>query len=544
MKTSYSAYLRTGSACILMNLAVAPISLADTDQDQRAVIVTATRLDNTAEQARGFVTVITREQIEANPAQTLPQILSQQAGVTSRSFYGNNGARATVDMRGFGSTSGQNTLILLDGRRLNDIDLTTVDFSAIPLQNIERIEIIRGGGGVLYGDGAVGGTINIITRTPETQGYSGYAELTAGSYSHKEINAQLDNASGPWSMRLALQAIDSDGYRDNNDLQQRNLQGNVRYSGQGQEWYMNFSVDDQELRLPAGRTVQTAIGLNELENDRRGTNTPNDFANQDGYHISTGTAFDINSKTDAIIDFGYRSKDQQAFLDFGGGFTSYIDTTLSTWSATPRINLSHNLFGQAATTITGIDYYDSSYDSDRGQDESSSPVHRIDMEQQSTAIYVDTSSNITPDTSYNLGARLQWISTDAGDQFDGTAPGGMFGSKAPDFDRSDRVHMLEAGLRHKLQPDLTVYTKAARSVRVATLDELYSFFNVFTPLNPQTATGLDLGINLKRNDWSATANAYYQELKNEIHYNPGTFLNTNLDPTRRKGIESFQVTDN
>jgi len=546
MKTPYSAYLRTGLACVLITLALSQTGLADTTRDQQAVIVTATRLDDTADQARGFVTVISREQIEANPAQTLPQLLSQQAGVTSRSLFGNNGSRATVDMRGFGATSGQNTLILLDGRRLNDIDFSSIDYSAIPMQNIERIEIIRGGGGVLYGDGAVGGVINIITRTPEGQGYSSYAELTAGSYSHQEVNAQLNNVSGPWSMRLALQAIDSDGYRDNNDLQQRNLQGNVRYSGVAQEWYMNFSVDDQELRLPGERRVNAGTGLNELDNNRRGTGTPNDFADQDGYQFTLGTRFDINDNIDAIIDFGYRNKDQQAFFDdyaFGGAFSRYIDTNLSAWSATPRINLNHSLFGQTATTIAGIDYYDSSYDSDRSQNESTSgtPVHRVDMEQQSTAVYVDTSSKLSPATSYNVGARLQWVNTEANDKYDASAPGGAFDSEAPGFDRSDRVHMLEAGLRHKLQSGLVTHAKAARSVRVATLDELYefnsSFSRVFSPLNPQTATGIDLGLSLKRSDWGSTVNIYYQELKNEIHFSPATFSNINLDPTRRKGIE-------
>lgn len=546
MRIRYSAYLRTGLTSILLSFLIAQNSPAATMQKQEAVIVTATRLDDSTEQARGFVTIITREQIESNPAQTLPQILSQQAGVLSRSLFGNNGSRATVDMRGFGVTSGQNTLVLLDGRRLNDIDLSAIDFSAIPLKNIERIEIMRGGGGVLYGDGAVGGVINIITRTPEAQGYSGYAELSAGSYSHREANAQLDNVTGPWATRLALQAIDSDGYRDNNDLQQRNLQGNVRYTGQAQEWYMNFTVDDQELRLPGERRVNTGTGLNELDNARRGTGTPNDFSNQDGYQVSMGTSFDINDNLDAILDFGYRNKDQQAFFDdydFGGAFSRYLEANLTAWSATPRINLNHDLFGQTAITIAGIDYYDSSYDSDRSQNEAASttPVHRVNMEQQSTAVYVDTSSRLSPDTTYNLGARLQWVRSEARDQYDASAPGGAFDSEAPDFDRSDRVHMLEAGLRHQLQPGLSIHAKAARSVRIATLDELYefnsSFSRVFSPLNPQTATGIDFGINLDRNNWGTTANVYYQDLKNEIHFSPATFSNINLDPTRRRGVE-------
>src|SRR5258706_11106777 len=69
-------------------------------------------------------------------------------------------------MRGFGITGDQNTLVLLNGQRLNDIELTTIGWTAVPLDSIERIEILRGSGSVLYGGGATGGTVNIITRTP------------------------------------------------------------------------------------------------------------------------------------------------------------------------------------------------------------------------------------------------------------------------------------------------------------------------------------------------------------------------------------------
>lgn len=136
-----------------------PIGASVAVEQQENILVTATRLTPENTRARGFVSVITAEDIRNSTARTLPDLLGREAGVLTRNLYGNNGASATVDMRGFGATSTQNTLILLDGRRLNDVDLSAVDYSAIPLESIERIEIIRNGGDVLYGDGAVSGTI-------------------------------------------------------------------------------------------------------------------------------------------------------------------------------------------------------------------------------------------------------------------------------------------------------------------------------------------------------------------------------------------------
>ena len=130
------------------------------------LIVTATRLSTLT--TGTSVTVIEEEDIRRSPAEDLPNLLGLEAGVYNRDlFSGVTGAQATVDVRGFGAVGTQNTLLLLDGRRLNDIDLAAVDFTNIPLSSIKKIEIIRGNAGsVLYGDGAVGGVINIVTKSP------------------------------------------------------------------------------------------------------------------------------------------------------------------------------------------------------------------------------------------------------------------------------------------------------------------------------------------------------------------------------------------
>ena len=110
--------------------------------------------------------IITAEDIARSPAQNLPDILSREVGVQVQHLLSStNGSRDGVDLRGFGAFAQSNVLILVNGRRQQDFDLQGFDFSSIPLNSIERIEITRGNSStVLYGDGAIGGSINIVLK--------------------------------------------------------------------------------------------------------------------------------------------------------------------------------------------------------------------------------------------------------------------------------------------------------------------------------------------------------------------------------------------
>jgi outer membrane cobalamin receptor len=124
------------------------------------VVITATRTEQEILSVPQHVTVITAEDIEKSGVRDVAQILNRQAGLAVED-YGSLGSVQSLRMRG--STTEQ-VLVLLDGVRLNNAQSGTVDLSLLPVNNIERIEIVRGGTSALYGSDAVGGVVNIITR--------------------------------------------------------------------------------------------------------------------------------------------------------------------------------------------------------------------------------------------------------------------------------------------------------------------------------------------------------------------------------------------
>jgi len=210
-------------------------------------------------------TVITSEDIARSPAQTVQEVIAQTPGVQLTSLFGGvNGVKTSVDLRGFGAFATSNTLLLINGRRVNDIDIQGVDFSTIPRDSIERIEITRGNSGaVLYGDNAIGGVINIVLKN----GVGGppvaiRAEAGVGSFNQRLANVSVGTNYGPWSTSFYGNAIKSDGYRVNNALDQRNGVGNLNYTTPDLTAFLTLSGDDQKLGLPGGRTVQPSIGLN------------------------------------------------------------------------------------------------------------------------------------------------------------------------------------------------------------------------------------------------------------------------------------------
>ncbi|NQU11144.1 TonB-dependent receptor plug domain-containing protein, partial [bacterium] len=206
------------------NGAVSPEDVAGADDEQALpltnaapeVVVTATRLP--AEQVAlarypAHVTVLGRPAIEAAPSFTMPQLLQQQAGLTSVDTVG-FGQFGNLSLRGYGERTG--ALILLDGMRVNDAGDSTAPYlwNSLPLADVERIEIIRGGASTTYGEGAIGGVINIITRPPPDTPVQVTASGAGGNLGYYSGHLALSGRDGAFDYRVSGTRQEWNGWRD------------------------------------------------------------------------------------------------------------------------------------------------------------------------------------------------------------------------------------------------------------------------------------------------------------------------------------------
>ncbi len=199
---------------VLVSVQLLPTAWAQTaitGADPAAVVVTATRTPQRVDQALAQVTVIDRARIEAASGRTLAELLATESGVQ---FWSNGGLgkSASVSLRGLES---RHTLLLVDGVRYGSATLGTPSWDNIPLDAIDRIEIVRGPMSGLYGSDAVGGVIQIFTRRGQP-GFHPELVATVGSRSYGEAAAGARFGSGVFDGSLRLQHRRTEGFSATN----------------------------------------------------------------------------------------------------------------------------------------------------------------------------------------------------------------------------------------------------------------------------------------------------------------------------------------
>ena len=174
------------------------------------VVVTATKYPKKSSETGKVITVITREQLDRSSGKDLAQLLNEQAGISVNGANSNLAKDKTIYLRG---ASPQYTLITIDGVPVYDASgvNSNFDFRQIPIDIIDRIEILKGSQSTLYGADAIAGVINIITKKNGNKIFSPFTTFTYGSYNTVKLNAGVNGNKDFFNYNIAYTYNKSDG---------------------------------------------------------------------------------------------------------------------------------------------------------------------------------------------------------------------------------------------------------------------------------------------------------------------------------------------
>jgi len=183
------------------------------------VIVTANKIEQKQSTTGKVVTIISAAQLDAQSGKTIAQVLNEQAGLQLPGSLSNLGTVPSIYIRG--ASSGR-TLILIDGAPVGDPSMISNEFdlNLIPLNQIERIEILKGSQSTMYGSDAIGGVINIITKKKTSSWLTG--GLSYGTYGNKKSNFQINGSSKKINYLVGWDNQQADGFSSAYDLNKTN----------------------------------------------------------------------------------------------------------------------------------------------------------------------------------------------------------------------------------------------------------------------------------------------------------------------------------
>lgn len=501
---------------------------AQTGSDVEAeMIVSATRSEQPDVRIPAGIVVISREEILASGASHVADVLRGSGGIQLSDLYG-DGSRATVSMRGFGDTANANTLVLVDGRRLNNPDIGNPDVNSVAIKDIERIEIIQGSGGVLFGDQAVGGVINIITRQPGA--FDADVSVTAGDYRRRQLSASVGQGfDNGFSYLVSAEAREADNYRRHNQAEYSNLfaRGGFDY-GSGRLFVEAQAVSDK-LQTPG------ALLADEVRADRRQSlpEYENDYSDIDSRILRFGIEQTLSDHWRLLADFTDRDAEGEFVLSFRGmpaaGVPNRQDRGLQ--SINPRLIGRYDLDNGPLVLTFGADYEQSDYflESQFGTQQN---------EQTVKSAYAQLVTPLWASVDLALGARHAKVENALIDR-------PAFGDGVPDdADLDDTITIGSVGLNVRASDTLRHFIRYEENYRFAKVDEhtqspvVPDFFTGESgeSLKTQTGQSTEVGVEWTDAGHFVSATLFRLNLENEIMFDPLSFQNVNVKRTRRDGL--------
>ncbi len=507
------------------------------------VIVSASRADTRLEDMPLSTTVISRDQIERSPARTIDQLLREIPGInlSGAPYTSTDPTGHQAKMRG---GSNNKVLVLLDGIPIHDPFYGTIQWFKVPLASVERIEVIRGGQSSLWGNLAVTGVINIISRRPV--GTGGEVDMSLGTLNTQQLAITKNlSASDSFGLRVSGNVSHTDGYQTTPSTYLTNL------PGKGASGAKTGNLQVAATFTPAAWLDGFArVGYHEMNQDIGGYTYGKNL--QESPDFAAGLNFKISEIDSAQVN-GYRQLVQ--FDKFNGaGCYLQINNTCNTTAPSPNIvqyfnshdwNTYRETGGSAVysrrgqglieNSQVGIDYrqvsgedISTTYSAPTSADSGSSSIARTNYGQGTqTTTGVFTQWRLVPTERLSASLSLRYDDWTNGNgvatqnKYSGGVAGQTTGGGVAQTSKSSVSPGL--GLRYDLADDLALRAAAYHAFRTPGLNNLYRSFSSTTSitianpgLQPETLTGYEVGADWKRANMTVGLTAFTYQVNNLI----------------------------
>lgn len=466
------------------------------------IIVTASKINEEIEETTSTVIVIKSDDIEKMNVQFIPDIL-RKIPELNLTQSGSTGTLATVILRGGDST---HTIVMIDGIKVNSTLTGSFDFSGININDIDRIEIVKGPQSTIYGSEAMAGVINIITKKGSGKPKV-VLSVEGGSYKTYNPSVNISGGDEKFDYRLTVNHFYTNGI-------------SVAKKGEEEDSYMHSSVSGS-FGLRPSETIEFELmgrySYNRSELDgfdflqMEATDDLNFIQRVNNYLVSGKGKIHISDIWNQFITIS-TTQDSLKFIDPDTYFNNYqIISNIDT------IDWQNNIYLLQILTVTGgIEY----------RIEKGENVDNFDESINNKAFYLNSKLKLlNDDIVFNAGLRYDDHET--------------FGNKTT----------YRMGVMYSISPlNLRIRSSYGTGFRAPTLNELFFPFYGNKELKPEESSSWELSIdgNYFQNKVGVSVTYFDQEYKNLIQTDPLTYTAANISKAVIKGIEatvSYHITD-
>ena len=529
------------TVCALTLPGLAQVEAENTTAEPSAqlppIIVEASRTGQGAEDLPTGVTVITAEQIRNSGASDTVQAIEKLGGLHVRRINGNP-MQAEVVMRGFSQNAHGRVLVLVDGQRLNMPDMQAPNWSRIPVQSIERIEILHGGQTALYGDYAVAGVINVITKKggdPVTEvTITGGSDETFGAHLRKSGNIGEDtrySADADWQR--------SRGWRDNSRYEVFDVRADVWH-----DWTERFMSSVGGFYNWGEYGMPGPLSKQQMRDNPRLSLTPDDRAKTDSWGFRLGSKGETLDWGTFSIDTLWQrtTRDAKFWSNWDPSLNEYA---ISSLMLTPKYLLDSECWGHRNIFVFGADITFDWLDYDRSYLSNGKMMSDATLDRTSGALYAHDTFFILESLALATGARGEVMRTSAKGRgrWDDYSTWPATSRISPlNGGKTDWQQAYDLALLFRPADGQKYYARGSTLFRYPFVDEIASYQGFGAPsmntdLKPEYGWQFEAGLSLEFFDTlTYDLRGYYLQMHDEIAWGNGR--NENLDKTRRWGLET------